>query len=159
MVVDGQRLFRDAVEIALELRPLVQLVASVSDVSQAVDQARRSKADVVLMTSDAGDDSQLDVVAALRKARPDCRIVALLDDEDDLSNVALLIRQGAVGFVSRRCSSKELVSAIEMAHSGGAVLPAPVLRKLLMRTLPSRDDPAKAPVDLTEAPTKRVKLP
>lgn len=155
MVVDRQRLFRDAVEIALELRPLVQLVAAVSDISQAAENARRSRADVALVTLDAGEEPAADVIAAIRKERSNCRVIALLDDEDDLSQIASLIRRGAVGIVSRRCSSKELVSAIEMAHSGGAVLRASILKKLLVSAHRRSD----APIDVTEPSTRPATLP
>ncbi|MEV5158063.1 response regulator transcription factor [Streptomyces sp. NPDC053728] len=134
LLADDQALLRSAFRVLVDSEPDMQVVGEAADGAQAVELARSTRADVVLM------DIRMpgtDGLAATRtiSADPDLagvRIVMLTTFEVD-EYVVQSLRAGASGFLGKGAEPDELLNAIRVAAAGEALL-SPVATKGLIAT-------------------------
>jgi DNA-binding NarL/FixJ family response regulator len=133
MVLDDQQLFRDSVRVATtEMCPEIEVVAEATTKREAMRLARRARPDVALVSAHSDEDATLLTIRTLLRRVPTCRIIVLLDDED-AAFAFRMVMAGANGYLSRRCSSGELVVAIATARDNGLVMPRGDLSLALKR--------------------------
>ena len=154
LLADDQALIRAGFRVLVEAAEDLQVVGEATDGRQAVDLARRERADVVLM------DIRMPGVDGLEATR---RISA----EEDLAGVKVIIlttfesdeyvyqalRAGASGFLVKDTEPAELIQAIHVVARGDALLSPSVTRRLItdIATRPERPAPSgKALEGLTE---------
>src|SRR5579862_7708843 len=132
LLADDQALIRAGFRILLEAADGIEVVGEAADGAQAVELARRERADVVLM------DIRMPNVDGLEATR---RIAA----DDDLAGVKVIIlttfesdqyvyqaiRAGASGFLVKDTEPEELIRAVRVAARGEALLSPSVTRRLI----------------------------
>jgi DNA-binding NarL/FixJ family response regulator len=132
LLADDQSLIRAGFRILLESADDIDVIGEAVDGAQAVDLARRHRADVVLM------DIRMPNVDGLEATR---RIAA----DDDLAGVKVIIlttfesdeyvyqaiRAGASGFLVKDAEPAELIQAVRVVARGDALLSPSVTRKLI----------------------------
>ncbi|MCX4677839.1 response regulator transcription factor [Streptomyces sp. NBC_01433] len=134
LLVDDQALLRSAFRVLVDSEPDMEVVGEAADGAQAVELARSTRADVVLM------DIRMpgtDGLAATRmiSADPDLaevRVVMLTTFEVD-EYVVQSLRAGASGFLGKGAEPDELLNAIRIAAGGEALL-SPAATKGLIAT-------------------------
>jgi DNA-binding NarL/FixJ family response regulator len=147
-VVDDQELVRAGLRAVMAPAQDVMVVAEASDGRQAVALARE-RADLDVMLLDVRMPV-LDGLAALTQIvdlRPELAVVMLTTFHDD-EYVAKALQNGASGFLLKRASGHELVSAVRAAAEGGAVLAPQITREVIRRStsLTGALDPGRAEV-------------
>ena len=136
LVVDDNRVFADALAMALQGRlPLVRI-----DVAHTVDEARdlvaRRQPGLVLLDFRLADDCGLDLVPYLKKlpAPPD---VLVLSGVDDTAAVMAAVRAGVQGWVTKDESIEVLIAAVHEVWSGNMYLSpstvGPLVSELISR--------------------------
>ncbi|MBE2997652.1 response regulator transcription factor [Nocardiopsis sp. HNM0947] len=152
LLVDDQPLVRAGLRMILESAPDLSVVGEASDAREASREARSLVPDVVLMDLMGGPAGTRAIRAVLEWARPlghRVRVLALgPQDSEPLLHGAL--HAGASGFLFKDTPPEELVSAVRVVASGGAVLPPLVLHRLLDEVaplLPSGEPAGRAPRD------------
>ncbi|MFI5908142.1 response regulator [Dactylosporangium sp. NPDC051541] len=145
LLADDQPLIRAGFRMFLDPEPDVAVVGEAGTGRQAVDLARTTRADVVLMDLRMPD---LDGLEATRRIAADddlagVRVLVLTTFEED-DNVVLALRAGASGFLGKHVGPPELLHAIRTVAAGEALLSPAATRALLTRFL-SRADPAPLP--------------
>jgi DNA-binding NarL/FixJ family response regulator len=132
LLADDQSLIRAGFRILLEAAGDIEVVGEATDGAQAVDLAKRERADVVLM------DIRMPNVDGLEATR---RIAA----DDDLAGVKVIIlttfesdeyvyqaiRAGASGFLVKDSEPAELIQAVRVVARGDALLSPSVTRRLI----------------------------
>ncbi|MEV6160391.1 response regulator transcription factor [Streptomyces sp. NPDC052052] len=134
LLADDQALLRSAFRVLVDSEADMQVVGEAADGAQAVELARSTGADVVLM------DIRMpgtDGLAATRmiSADPqlaDVRVVMLTTFEVD-EYVVQSLRAGASGFLGKGAEPEELLNAIRVAAAGEALL-SPAATKGLIAT-------------------------
>ncbi|GAA2987855.1 response regulator [Streptomyces fulvorobeus] len=134
LLVDDQALLRSAFRVLVDSEPDMRVVGEAADGAEAVELARSTHADVVLM------DIRMpgtDGLAATRMisadpALADVRIVMLTTFEVD-EYVVRSLRAGASGFLGKGAEPDELLNAIRIAAAGEALL-SPAATKGLIAT-------------------------
>ena len=140
MLVDDQHLVRSGFALMLSVEPDLEVVAEAADGAQAVEEARRTRPDVVLM------DVQMPVMdgieATRRLVREDLGRVVILTtfDRDDYLFDAL--RAGATGFLLKNAAPEQLVEAVRAAGNGQALLAPEVTLRVIERMTALADVPA-----------------
>jgi DNA-binding NarL/FixJ family response regulator len=141
LLVDDHRLVRAGLAGLIDAAPDLDVVGEAADGRQAIDVARRTAPDVVLM-----DVSMpvLDGIAATRELlgeQPALRIVALTSFAES-AKVGEMLRAGAVGYLLKDCDPDQLLDAVRAAARGEA----PIDPRAAVALLPGRqdDDPAAA---------------
>ncbi|MFF5566733.1 response regulator [Streptomyces sp. NPDC012623] len=134
LLADDQALLRSAFRVLVDSEPDMEIVGEAADGAQAVELARATRPDVVLMdirmpgtdglsaTRTISDDPDLDAV----------HVVMLTTFEVD-EYVVRSLRAGASGFLGKGAEPEELLHAIRIAAAGDALL-SPAATKGLIAT-------------------------
>ena len=136
LVADDQELVRGGFRLILE-RAGMLVVAEAGDGQEAVDLARESAPDVVLMDIRMPRIEATRVLLAGEEPRP--RVLALTTFDLD-EYVYQAVRAGASGFLLKDVSPDDLVHAVRSVARGDTLLASAVTRRLLERF-------SKAPLD------------
>ena len=154
-LVDDHPLFVRGLELLL---PEVSggraaVVGSTGDASAAAGLVRRTLPDLALVDLHMPAPGGVRAVAAIRRAAPRVRIVAMSGDHDPAPALDAL-RAGAEGFLSKGTEAGDLLHPLLAVLDGWAVLPSGLLGVLLA---PDRQARA-APVELDGAESRLLRL-
>ncbi len=147
LLVDDQPLLRGSFTYLINSTPDLEVVGEAGTGRQAVELARETRADVVLM------DIRMPDVDGLTATR-------LITADEDLAGVRVLIlttfeideyvygalRAGASGFLGKSAEPGELLEAIRIVNRGDALLSPAAVKSLIARCLasPEQADPPAA---------------
>jgi DNA-binding NarL/FixJ family response regulator len=132
LLADDQALIRAGFRMLLDGADGVQVIGEATDGQQAVELARRERADVVLMDIRMPN---VDGLEATRRIAADedlagVKVIILTTFESD-EYVYQAIRAGASGFLVKDTEPAELVQAIRVVAHGDALLSPSVTRRLI----------------------------
>jgi DNA-binding NarL/FixJ family response regulator len=141
LVADDQAAVRDGFAALLDAQLTMGVVGRAANRREAVDLARRTSPDVVLMDIRM---PQLDGLEATRIICADTNLertrVLVLTTFDLDEYVYVALRAGASGFLLKDTPRAELVHAVEVIAAGDALL-APSITRRLIAEFASRRDP------------------
>ncbi len=131
MLVDDHAVVRSGLGAFLSVNPDLELVGEAENGEQAVARANILKPDVILMDLMMPVMDGVAATAAIKKQNPEIQIVALTSfQEDELVQNAL--KAGAVGYLMKNVSARELAAAIKAAKDGKITL-SPEAAQALVR--------------------------
>jgi two-component system response regulator RegA len=119
LIVDDDAPFRIRLARALEKRGFD--VVAVDSVATAIDVAHESAPAFAVVDLRLGDGNGLEVVKALRDARPDARIV-MLTGYGNIATAVAAVKQGAVDYLSKPADADAVEAAL---LADGRTLPPP----------------------------------
>lgn len=132
MLVDDHAVVRSGLSAFLSVHADLELVGEAENGEQAVVRAGLLKPDVILMDLMMPVMDGVAATEAIKKQHPEIQILALTSfQEDELVQNAL--KAGAVGYLMKNISARELAAAIRSAKSGRMTL-APEAAQALVRT-------------------------
>jgi DNA-binding NarL/FixJ family response regulator len=114
VLVEDNDIFREALELLLDLRSDVEVVASVRDGGAAVEAAQRTSPDVVVMDYRLPGLDGVQATRALRESCPEVAVVCLTASASLRERDALL-EAGAVACLTKDQELDEIVAAIHKA--------------------------------------------
>ena len=134
---------REGLRMLLEVEGDITVVGEAATGSDAVSQILERRPDVVVMDVSL---MGMDGIEATRQARAQAPglPVLVLSASHELSTVKAAIEAGAVGYLSKRASGKELREAVRTAAAGGTCFSPEVASAARDRTRPAErriDDP------------------
>lgn len=147
LVADDQALFREALQMLLDVRAEIEVVGQAANGEEAVRRSAVLAPDVVLMDLHM---PVLDGAAATRRLnaeQPAVRVIALTTFDDD-RDVFAALRAGAVGYLLKDVTSDRLVEALQAAVRGESVLDPSVAAKVVARFARLPDESAPRPQPL-----------
>jgi len=131
MLVDDHAVVRSGLGAFLSVNPDLELVGEAENGEQAVVRANLLKPDVILMDLMMPVMDGVAATQAIKKQNPQIQIVALTSfQEDELVQNAL--RAGAVGYLMKNVTARELAAAIKSAKDGKMTL-SPEAAQALVR--------------------------
>ena len=132
LVVDDEPLVRQGLRLILASDAGIEVVGEASDGAEAVAEARRLAPDVVCMDVRMSDvDGIRATELILRQPDPPKVLVVTTFSSDDFVFEAL--RAGAAGFVLKRSTAAELISAVHAVATGDSLLFPEAVRDLALR--------------------------
>jgi two-component system nitrate/nitrite response regulator NarL len=117
LLVDDHAMFREGVARMLEKEPDLAVVGQATSAAEALDQAARCGATIVLLDVDLGSDRALDFAARARTSGFHGRILVLTASMSDQEAVQL-IQAGVSGIVHKQNPTEVLCAAIRQVSRG-----------------------------------------
>ena len=161
LLCDDQALVRSGFRMILDAREDIEVVGEAEDGREAIELARRTDPDVILMDVRMPNVDGVEATRRLVDGGSRGRILILTTFDLD-EYVYEAIRAGASGFLLKDVQPPQLVDAIRVVAAGEALLAPTVTRRLLDRfahSLPGAEE--KPPPDfslLTERELEVLKL-
>jgi len=121
LLVDDNRLLRDALTVMLQRVADFAIAAKVGDSVAALRAAQMLRPDVALVDAGVGHDSPR-LVAGLKATAPTTKVV-VLGLSQTREDVLELIRAGASGFVLKKATPGDLVRTVRAVARGECLLP------------------------------------
>jgi len=117
LIVDDHALFRAGLRSRLELEQDITSVGEAATAEEAVSKARSLQPDLVLLDLLLPGISGQDAIPKLAKVSPRSRVL-VVSSQAAPSSVRQALSAGAAGYVPKRASDQELVSAIRQVAAG-----------------------------------------
>ena len=114
VIVEDNKVFREALELLLGLRTDLQVVATVADGEEAVPACKKHDPDVVLMDYRLPGLDGVEATRALKAACPDVAVVALTASANR-AEMQALHDAGAVACLTKDQELEQIVDAIQRA--------------------------------------------
>ena len=132
MLVDDHEIVRDGIRAMLSTQEDVVVTAEAGTVREAVDEAERTRPDVVVMDVRLADGSGIEATREIRANHPATRVLMLTSFADDEALFASIMA-GASGYVLKQVKSGDLMRAIRAVGAGDSLLDPSVTNAVLDR--------------------------
>jgi DNA-binding NarL/FixJ family response regulator len=155
LIVDDQELIRTGLRLFLETKEDFVVVGEAADGDEAIELARTTRPDVVLMDIRMPRVDGVEATARLHAAgiSPAPRVLVLTTFDLD-EYVFGALRAGAAGFLLKDASRERLVEAIHVVHEGEALL-SPSITRRLIENFAARTEPLPSATPLLTMLTPR----
>lgn len=121
LLVDDHPLWLDTLRKVLE-HAGCRVVSTASSADEAIQAARASKLDVVIMDVNLPGTDGITATGRLLAIDPDIRVLAL-SSSDEPSSVVGIVRAGAAGYLVKTAGGSEVADAVRRIHAGEMVFP------------------------------------
>ena len=125
ILADDHSVVRRGVRTLLESEVGLSVVAEASDGLETVRHVARLKPDVLILDLMMPGLSGLEVLRIVRRRSPQTRVVVLSMHSDN-SFIAETLKSGAIGYVLKSCTEKDIIRAVREAAAGRRFLSPPV---------------------------------
>jgi two-component system, NarL family, response regulator DevR len=132
MLVDDHEVVRGGVRAMLQTTDDIIVTAEAASVREAIDEAARSRPDVIVMDVRLTDGSGIEATRQIRADRPATKVLMLTSFADDDALFASIMA-GASGYVLKQVNSAELLRAIRALGRGESLLDPAVTTSVLDR--------------------------
>jgi len=117
VIIDDDRLLTDALALAWQREPDMEIVGVANTAAAGLDLTRRERPNVVLVDYNLPDMSGSDAIAQLREELPDVASVIMTIDPSDQAIMAA-IDAGANGFLPKTEGMSRVADAVRKAANG-----------------------------------------
>jgi two-component system, NarL family, response regulator DevR len=132
MLVDDHEVVRGGIRALLQATDDIVVTAEAGSVREAIDEAERSRPDVVVMDVRLADGSGIEATREIRAQHPQTAVLMLTSFADDEALFASIMA-GAAGYVLKQIRSGELLRAIRAVGQGQSLLDPAVTKSVLDR--------------------------
>ncbi len=130
LLVDDHEVVRDGVKSLINANDDLTVVGEAGSVREAIDQAMRTKPDVVVMDVRLADGSGIEATREIRARLEKTQVLMLTSFADDEALFASIMA-GAAGYVLKQIRGGELVRAIREVGAGRSLLDPEVTKSVL----------------------------
>ena len=131
IIIEDNRFIRSGIEMVLDAEANFKVIGSYSNCEEAFFRNRISEAELVVMDIKLPGISGVEGVKYLKEHFSQILTIVYSAFEDDV-NIFNAINAGATGFVSKKTTSKELVSILKAVLNGGSPLTPDLARHILV---------------------------
>lgn len=145
LIADDHAIVRNGLRRMLEEQEDIQIVGEAGDGHETIQKVRETAPDVILLDISMPGMDGLEVTKQLKAIDPEVRILILtMHGEEEYA--PQLMREGAMGYMTKHAPPEELVKAIYEIHSGRRFISPKLAEDLAWRYLGNKPD--LAPVEL-----------
>ena len=156
LITDDHAVVREGLRALIETKPDMELIGEAADGVEAVEKARLLQPDVTLLDIVMPRMDGITALREIKRENPDARILVLTSFAED-AQIFPAIKAGALGYLLKDSSPRELLQAIRDVHAGKASLHPTVALKMIHEfNQPSDLPPTEKP--LTEREMQVLKL-
>lgn len=145
LIADDHHVVRGGIRALLETEDDIDVIDEAADGVETVLKTRSLNLDVILMDLMMPRKTGIEAIEEIKQEDPDARILVLTSYSDD-EKVFAAIKAGALGYLLKETSTKELLQAIHDVYRGESSLHPAIARKLIRElnrpsNLPPADEP------------------
>jgi two-component system, NarL family, response regulator NreC len=135
----------------------IQVLAQAENGKEAIDLAYNLHPDVVVMDIDMPVMDGVQATSRLRDELPEVKVIALTM-HSKTQVIRKMLEAGAMGYLSKNCTSDELVKAINIVNSGGKYLSEEITDIVIKDYLSKDEETPSKSEDLSEREVEILKL-
>lgn len=143
LLVDDHAVVRTGFRLLLQSVPDLSVVCEAESGEAACQRYAEFTPDIVVMDLAMPGMGGLEALRRIRIRDPHARVLAL-SAHDDLMHARRALREGALGFLSKRSAPETLIEAVTTVAAGRRYIDASLAQKLAIADL---DGAAKSPVE------------
>ena len=156
LIVDDHAIVREGQRALIDTEPGMEVVGEAADGDQAVKLACSLRPDVILLDLVMPRKGGIEAIGEIREENPQARILILTSFAED-DRVYAAIKAGALGYLMKDASPKEILTAIGEVYRGEPSMP-PAIAQKLMRELQRSSDLPPTEEPLTEREVEVLRL-
>ena len=130
LIADDHAVVREGLSSLISTKPDMIVVGEAADGLEAVQKARVLQPDIILMDMVMPKQSGLQAIQQLKQENNAARILVLSSFAED-EQIFPAIKSGALGYLLKDSSPRQLIRAIRDVHSGQSSLHPTIARKLI----------------------------
>ncbi len=157
LLVDDHVLFRKGVAALLDGRRDIQVVGEAGDGIEAIQAARDTLPDVILMDIEMPRCNGLEATRSIKREMPHVKIVILTVSDDDY-NLFEAIKIGAQGYLLKDLEPYQLYDLLDSISRGEAPLSGVVAAKILKEFSRPGQDPAQETALIDELTPREIDI-
>jgi len=142
-IVEDNKVIRESLAAYVHRDPELRCICTCGSAEEALEKLPRERPDVVLMDIQLPNQSGIECTAKLKQLLPGVRIIMVtVYGNPDLIFKAL--SAGACGYLLKRCTPEELITAVREVQQGGAPMSREIARQVIafFQGLPKPPDTA-----------------
>ena len=144
-IVEDNKVIRESLVEFVQTDPECSCVCTCSSAEEALEAIPRHQPEMVLMDIQLPKLSGIDCTAQLKRLLPALHII-MVTVYEDTDRIFKALRAGACGYLLKRCTPEELLSAIHEVRQGGA----PMSRDIARKVIASFQEPLKTTAEMEE---------
>jgi len=130
-IVEDNQVIRESLKEFVETDSECKCIFSCATAEEALKEIPRHQPDIVLMDIQLPAISGIECTARLKQLLPTVQII-MVTVYEDTERIFKALRAGACGYLLKRCTPEELVSAIREVQQGGAPMSRDIARKVIL---------------------------
>ena len=130
-IVEDNRVIRESLMEFVRAESECECVYFCATAEEALKEIPKRQVDIVLMDIQLPDISGIECTARLKQLMPSVQII-IVTVYEDTERIFKALRAGACGYLLKRCTPEELVSAIREVRQGGAPMSREIARKVIL---------------------------
>ncbi len=135
LIVDDQEIVRTGLRLILQNYREISSISEASTGEDAIHMCRKLKPDVIILDISLPGLSAFEATSRLKRVRPKAAIIILAAHAKSPYPTRLL-EAGASGYLTRDCSSDELLEAVIAVAKGNRYIGAEAAKQLALSILP-----------------------
>jgi two-component system, NarL family, response regulator LiaR len=155
MLVDDHNVVRQGLKMFLATQPDIEVVAEADNGQSALAAVAQHQPDVVLMDLVMPQMDGIATTQQIKSRYPEVEVIALTSFVED-SQVASVIKAGAIGYLLKDVQPTELAAAIRSAQRGEVHLHPEAARRLMQAIGPKEVPPIAEPLTEREIEVLRA---
>lgn len=129
-IVEDNKTIRESLKHFVQTDPECRCVFACATAEEALGEISKHHPEVVLMDIQLPKLSGIECTAQVKKILPAVQII-MVTVYEDTERISAALRAGACGYLLKRCTPAELVSAVREARAGGVPMPREIARKVI----------------------------
>jgi DNA-binding NarL/FixJ family response regulator len=129
-IVEDNKVIRESLMEFVKTDQECDCVYDCATAKEALREIPKLDVDIVLMDIQLPDISGIECTARLKQLIPSIQII-MVTVYEDTERIFKALRAGAYGYLLKRCTPEELISAIREVRRGGAPMSREIARKVI----------------------------
>jgi DNA-binding NarL/FixJ family response regulator len=130
-IVEDNKVIRESLMEFVKEDSECECVCVCATAEKALKEIPKLQPDIVLMDIQLPDISGIECTAKLKQLMPSLQII-MVTVYEDTERIFKALRAGACGYLLKRCTPEELISAIREVRQGGAPMSREIARKVIV---------------------------
>lgn len=143
VIIEDNPYMRESWNTILDFEKDMRVIAVYNSCEEALSDSKLALANIVLLDINLPGISGTEGLKSIRELNPEAAIIMATIHQDD-DHIYESLSKGAIGYLQKKVSASELITAVRSAHEGGSPMSPVIARKVInsffYKQPPSEDD-------------------